>query len=243
MLAELGLNQPSGKLREAKNLVEALTKAQNYCRDCKVSSPVVCMERCDVWRVKHEIHETERIISQTNHARQLSNALKNRRRLKILEALYQCPSSLRELQRALRESGFSHSRRTISQAYLKSMLRVGLIKEEGGGFKATFYGRKVHELLAGLGSLNLLPLHSCCYEETVLKELTKPRTFNELATRVPKKSLSRILMRLRAKGLLVKSVRSDFVYYHRAKGKPKAKLSPTERRVFDAIPQEGIPAR
>ena len=247
MLAELGSNQPLGRLREAKSLADVLMRAKDHCKDCKVTSPIVCMERCDVWRVKHEIHETEKIVSQTDHERLLFNALKNRRRLKNLEVLCQRSSSLKELQRALRESGFSHSRRTIVEAYLTPMLKAGLVKEEGGGFKVTFYGRKVHELLAGLsfGSdpLSLLPFHSCCYEETVLKELAKPRTFNELATRVPKKSLSRILMRLRVKGLLVKSPRSDYVYYHCIKGKPRVKLSPTEKRVFEAIPQAGIPIR
>jgi len=51
------------------------------------------------------------------------------------------------------------------------------------------------------------------------------------------------LMRLRARGLLVKSSRTDYVFYHRVKGKPKMKLSPTEKRVFDAIPQAGISVR
>lgn len=245
MLAESGLSQPLSRLREAKSLAEALVKAEEHCRTCEVSSPMVCMERCEVWRVKHEIHETEKIVHQANYARQLLNTLKNKRRLSLLEALCQHPSNLEELQQILRENGFRHSRRTIKEAYVKSMLKVGLIKEHGTGFKVTFYGRKVHDLLIllGSGSLSSLPLHSCCHEETVLKELAKPKTFNELAARVPRKSLSRILMRLRAKGLLVNSLRSDYVYYHRVKRKPRRKFSPTERRVFDAIPQEGIPVR
>jgi predicted transcriptional regulator len=49
-------------------------------------------------------------------------------------------------------------------------------------------------------------------------------------------------MRLRAKRLLAERADSHYVFYHRAKGRPKMRLSPTEKRVFDAIPQIGIPA-
>jgi len=207
---------------------------------------MVCVERCEVWRVKHEILETRRVMNESNHRHQLLNVLKNRRRWRTLEALCEKSRSVKELQRDLRQRGFRHSRRTTVEAYLKPMMRVGLIRGDGVRFKVTFYGRKIHDQLAGLGWRSLssmLPIHSCCYEEVVLKELDKPKTFNELASHVPPKSLSRILMRLRARGLVAKSLRTDYVFYHRVKGKPKPRLSPTERRVFDAIPQAGIPVR
>jgi len=243
MLTEMGSNQPLGNLREAESLTDALNKAESYCKDCKTSSPIVCVERCDIWRVKHEILETRRVVGESTHVRRLLNVLKNKRRWKILDALCERSGSVKELQRNLRESGFHHSRQTIVEAYLKPMIKVGLVREEGLRFKATFYGRKIHDTLAGRNSLSFLPVHSCCYEEVVLKELNKPKTFNELATLVPQKSLSRILMRLRARGLLAKSSRTDYVFYHKVKGKPKMKLSQTEKRVFDAIPQVGIPVR
>jgi predicted transcriptional regulator len=243
MLTEVGPSQPVNKLREARSLAEIMEKAENYCKDCKSSSPMVCMERCDVWRVKHEIRETRRLVGESHHARHLLNVLKNPRRLAILEKLCETPLSLRELQRALREMGFIHSQSIILEAYVKPMLQVGLVKEEAGGFNATFYGRKIHDALHGLSSFGQLRVHSCCYEETVLKELAKPRTFNELATHVPKKSLSRVLMRLREKGLLTKSKNKDYVFYHRAKNKTRRKLSPTERRMFELIPPEGIAVR
>lgn len=244
MLVEVGSNQPLGKMREAESLADAMKRAESYCKDCKTSSPIVCVERCDVWRVKHEIVEIRRVMSESNHVRQLLNALKNKRRWKTLDWLCERPRSLKELQRDLRQSGFYHGRRTILEAYVKPMIKVGLIREDGFRFKATFYGIKIHNIVCGFGSLSsLLPVHSCCYEEVVLKELAKPKTFNELATLVPSKSLSRILMRLRARGLLMKSPRIDYVFYHRVKGKPKMKLTPTEKRVFKAIPQAGISVR
>jgi len=243
MLAEMGSNQPLSRMREVESLAEALQKAESYCKDCKVSSPMVCVERCDVWRVKHEIVEIRRVVGESNHVRQLLNVLKNKRRWKTLDALCERSRSVIELQLDLRESGFHHSRQTIVEAYLKPMIKVGLIREDSLRFKVTFYGRKIHEILTRVNSLSLLPVHSCCYEEVVLKELTKPKTFNELAAHVPQKSLSRILMRLRARGLLVKSPRTNYVFYHRVKDKPEMRLSPTEERVFDAILQAGIPVR
>jgi len=243
MLTGMGSSQPLNKIHGAENLADALEKAEDYCKACAASSPMVCVERCDIWRLKHEILEIRRAVGESNHVRQLLNVLKNKRRWKTLDVLCERSLSPKELQRQLRESGFHHSRRTIVEAYLKPMIKVGLVRDDGGRFRVTFYGRKVNDKLVGRSSLGLLPVHSCCYEEIVLKELDKPKTFNELAKRVPPKSLSRILMRLRARGLLVKSPRRDYVFYHRAKGKPKMKLSPTEKRVFDAIPQAGIPVR
>jgi len=240
----IGSDQPLSRVCGAESLVDTLRRAEGYCRDCKSSfSPMVCVERCDVWRVKHEILEVKRAVGESGHLRRLLNVVKNERRWKILDVLCDRSLSAKELQRTLRESGFHHSRRTIVEAYVKPMIRVGLIVEDGVRFRVTFYGRKVHEILVELGSLGLLPVHSCCYEEVVLKELAKPKTFNELAERVPQKSLSRVLMRLRARGLLIKSPRRDYVFYHRVKGRPRVRLSPTEKRVFDMIPHVGIPVR
>jgi len=243
VLSEVGSNQPLNKISEASSLVDALGRAERYCESCKASSPMVCVERCEVWRVKHEILEIRRVAGENTHTRRLLNAMKNKRRLKILDALCERSRNVKELQMHLRESGFHHSHRTIVEAYLKPLMRVGLVGEDGVRFRVTFYGRKIRDMLTGLGSLNLLPFHSCCYEEVVLKELRKPKTFSELATHVPPKSLSRTLMRLRARGLLVKGPRTDNVFYHRVKGKPRMRLSPTEKRVFDAIPQLGISVR
>jgi len=243
MLLEVGSNQSLNKIDKAKSLTDALDQAESHCKNCKTSSPMVCVERCDVWRVKHEILEIRRVAGESKHTRQLLNAVKNKRRLKILDALCERSCNVEELQRQLREDGFHHSRRTIVEAYLKPLMRVGLVGEDGVRFKATFYGRMVQGLLKERGSLGLLPIHSCCYEEVVLRELSTPKTFNELATNVPAKSLSRILMRLRVKGLLAKRAHSYYVFYHKAQGKPKTHLSATEKRVFDAIPQTGIAVR
>jgi predicted transcriptional regulator len=137
-----------------------------------------------------------------------------------------------------------HSRSTILNAYVDPLLDAGLIKKEGTRYRLTFYGKNFHGILEGFSFKDLLPIHSCCYEEVVLRELkAKPKTFNELATLVPSKSLSRVLTRLRKKGLIKKGPCSDHVFYHKIKGRPEIKLSPTEKKIFEAIPKTGISAR
>lgn len=238
-----GSNKPLNQITTAPSLPEALKRAENYCKDCKVSSPMVCVERCDIWRVKNEILSVRQKAGEKRHIQQLLNAVKNARRIKVLDALCGHPRSLKELQKYLRQEGFYHSISTITVAYVKPLISAGLVQEDGARLKVTFYGRKVHELIHKIGSVTPLPIHSCCYEEVVIRELmNRPRAFQELAESVPQKSLSRILMRLRTKGLLSERLQGEYVLYHKIKGKPRVALSPTEKRIFNIIPMEGISA-
>lgn len=243
MLAQVGSNQPVGKIETTSTVPEVLKQAETICKDCRVSSPMVCVQRCDVWRVKNEILRVRKITSEKAHGQRLLNGVKNPRRIKILDALCERPKTLNDLQRYLKREGFYHSRGTIKVAYIKLLIAAGLVQEESGRYKITFYGRKVQELLHQIARAAPLPIHSCCYEETIIKELMKrPRNFDELADFVPRKSLSRILMRLQKRGLLSERFWGEYIFYHKIDDRPKVKLSPTERRVFDIIPLEGISA-
>jgi len=244
MLTQVGSNQPFGVVGTASSLAEALKQAETYCKDCKASSPMVCVERCDVWRVKNEILSVRQITSEKDHAKRLLNTLKNPRRIKILDALCEQPRSLKDVQRYLKRERFCHSRSTIKVVYVKPLINAGLVREDGARFKVTFYGRKVHDLLHKIGLKAPLPIHSGCYEEIVIRELmSRPRSFDELTELVPRKSLSRVLLRLRTKGLLSGSLHGEYVFYHKMKGKPRIALSPTEKRVLNIIPLDGISAR
>ncbi len=244
MFSQVDSNKPFPKITESKSLLEVLERAENYCKNCKTVSPMICVERCDVWKVKNEILEIRRIVNQKDHAIRLLNVLKNERRLKVLDVLMERPCSLKELQEYLKKMGYPHSRSTIINAYVKPLLDTGLIKRERTRYRLTFYGKSFHGILKGVFLRGLLPVHSCCYEEVVLKELkAKTKTFNELAALVPPKSLSRVLTRLRKRGLITRNPCSEYVFYHKIKGQPKIKLSPTERRIFRAISKTGISAR
>jgi len=244
MLSEIGSNQPVGRIEASSSLSEALKQAENHCRDCKTSSPMVCVERCDIWRVKHEIRSIRQLVADEHHLQTLLNTVKNPRRIKILDALCEQPRSLKELQKYLKHEGFYHSTSTIKGAYVKPLINAGLVREEASRHRVSIYGRSVHGLLHNSILDMALPTHSCCYEETVIRELAKkPKTFDELATSVPKKSLSRVLLRLRRQDLLSIRLRNEYVFYCRAKGRLRQKLSPTEKRVFESIPIEGISTR
>jgi DNA-binding HxlR family transcriptional regulator len=160
-------------------------------------------------------------LSRKDHVSKLLNVLKNGRRLKILDALTERPRSVKELQKCLSKRGYQHSRSTISKAYLKPLLDVGLIKREGTKYRLTFYGRNFHDALKEVSFGDLLPIHSCYYEEVVLRELKNKPKLQRTRFDCSSQSLSRVLTRLRR----------------------RVKLSPTEKRMFRAIPGTGISAR
>jgi DNA-binding MarR family transcriptional regulator len=78
----------------------------------------------------------------------------------------------------------------------------------------------------------------------VLRKLKDgPKTYADLAGAVTRKSLSRSIKRLAEKGMVTKSKSRDYVFYFRTKKVPKKAFSPTERKVYEAIPEDGISAR
>jgi len=244
MSTRMGSSQSIGRVEATSSLSEALKQAEDQCKDCKTSSPMVCVERCDIWRVKNEIVSLRQLTAEKDHSQKLLNAVKNPRRVKILDALCEQPRSLKELQRYLKREGFYHSASTIRAAYVKPLINAGLVREDASRYKVSLYGRNVQGLLHNTALDMALPVHSCCYEEIVIRELVKkPKTFDELAMSVPQKSLSRVMKRLQNRLLLSNGLRGEYVFYHKAKSKPRQTLSPTEKRVFESIPIEGISAR
>jgi len=170
----------------------------------------------------------------------LFNAIKNDRRATILNLLTQRPQSKRELQKQLKMHKYLHSRSTIEE-YMKPLIHTGLVREENGFYTLTIYGRKIQDALKKFGTSDILPTRSLCYEEMVLKALIDgPKTQDELLTFLPRKSFTRIMRRLQERGLVAKNDRSSYIFYFKTKRGTRRKLSPTERRVFDAIPSSGV---
>jgi len=171
----------------------------------------------------------------------LLNAIKNARRLEILNIVSASPCDTKELQKRLRNNGYYHSCHTISE-YLEPLLKIGLVKKEGDRYMSTLYGREINSMLKRFNFESALPKHSSCYEESVLRELlNRPKTHEELAKSVS--SLSRVVRRLREERLITKKKSVDHVFYFQTKRKFDGKLSPTERRVLDAIVEAGVSAR
>ena len=235
----------STMVKNSANLAEILEKAEIYCRNCESTSPITCVERCEIWKAKNEFLKINKIVSEKNYVPNLFNVVKNKRRLRILDALSKHPRGTKELQKYLKNNGYYHSRHTIISEYLKPLLKAGLVKEGNNRYRLTLYGRKFHDMVSRFNFRNVLPVHSRCYEESVLKKLLSgPKTYDELVGSIAQESLSRAIRRLREKGLIkIRSKRSDYVFYFKRRKEPDVRFSPTEKRVFDAIPEDGISVR
>jgi predicted transcriptional regulator len=141
----------------------------------------------------------------------------------------------------MKNSSYYHSCRTISE-YLEPLLKLGLVKREDNRYASTVYGKKVNAIFKEFSVENALPMHSSCYEESVLIELLHgAKTYEDLAKTIP--SLSRVMGRLQEEGLITKKKKSNHIFYFRTQGKVHGKLSPTERRILENVLEEGVTAR
>lgn len=227
--------------KDNTNIAQIINQIEHQCYNCKPLSPMSCIEQCEIWKIKNEFLKISEIMSQSGHLSELFNVIKNVRRLKILDIISVLPCDIKELQRRLKDNGYYHSCRTIGE-YLEPLLMTGLVKKEGNRYKPTLYGKEINAILKKFDLENALPKHSSCYEESVLRELLHgANTYEELAKSVP--SLPRTLRRLEQEGLITKKHPVDYVFYFQTGRNFNRKLSPTERRVLNAIPEEGVSAR
>ena len=83
----------------------------------------------------------------------------------------------------------------------------------------------------------VLPAHSECYEETLLRTLLAgPKTFEEIESVISPKIASRILKRLREVGLIETPEERDYIFFFKSKRDPsKETLTETENKVYDTL--------
>jgi len=242
MTSQIGLQQLLTDTRkENTDFAQIVSQIEDRCHNCKPLSPMRCIEQCEIWKMKNEFLKIGDILGQGNNLSELFNVIKNVRRLKILDIISELPCDIKELQKRLKTHGHYHSCRTIGE-YLEPMLKIGLVKKEGNRYMSTLYGRKINAMLEAFNFRNVLPRHSSCYEESVLRGLLHgTKTYEELVKSVP--SLSRVVGRLQEEGLIIKKQSVDHVFYFQTKRNFDGKLSPTEWRVLDAISEVGVSAR
>lgn len=182
-------------------------------------------------------------LCKEEHLHDLFNAAKNHRRQEVVEALHKRTLDTKGLQEYLRNKGYHHSQHTIASEYMNPLVNTGLVRREGGKYRLTLYGQRFRDVLKSFDLENPLPPHSRCHEEKVLDKLKEgPKTFADLAGALSQKSLSRSLKRLAQDDLITKSKTSAHVFYHRTKKVPKKPFSPTERKIYESIPEVGISA-
>jgi len=223
---------------------QIIEKIENECRNCTVLTPLTCATKCETWRIKKEFRKLYKIMNNSNYMINLLNALKNKRRIQILEILSKQKISLARIRQELKFKGYNHSQKTIEQEYITPLVNVGLVEQQNGKYYATIFGSEINELIKNFEEISqIFPAHSECYEETIISILRRPKTYEELKQFIPSKSVARVLQRLSAAKLIQKPEERDYVYYFRTKRDPtKLKLSPTEEKVYGNIPSEGIPA-
>ena len=184
-------------------------------------------------------------MDNPNYIKELFNVLKNETRIHILRAIVNGRYSVSRLQQELKKTGHSHSQDTINEEYLRPLLAVGLATEAREEYYATTFGGRLTELLGDFPEFaEMLPAHSECYEETILQSLLSgPKTFEDIEVLISPKITSRILKRLRLTGLIETPEERDYIFFFKSKRSPeKETLSITERKMYDAISNEGISA-
>ena len=175
----------------------------------------------------------------------LLNAIKNRRRLKILQILSKCPRDLGELRVELKDEGCYHSLNTVEK-YIEPLIETQLVRTANRRYTLTSLGKEIQDILSR-NELEPFSPHSNCYEELCIQALRSGRrTYQELTSILEPSTLQRVLKRLEKAELIVRNHSSDHVFFSTINGKLDGKLSPTERRILNAVKRNrgpGVSAR
>lgn len=228
------------------SLLDTFEMAMRTCMNCKPLTPITCTSSCKTWKLKNEFRKLDDKARKPEFMLCLLNTLKNERRLHLLGIIGRERCSIAQIQRELQKHGFNHSQETIWTEYLSPLMEVGLADEHQNLYDATLFGQRIGHLMRGFKDFErVLSPHSECYEEKVLDTLLKrPLTHEGVEMIVPENSSARVLSRLQKAELVETSNERDYVFFFATKRDPNGSdLSPTERRVYETLPKEGISAR
>jgi predicted transcriptional regulator len=229
-----------------KGIADLFHSLDQECKCCAPVSPLECISNCNVWKLRNELRRLCETMENPNFMKDLLNVLKNDTRLAILQAIVKGRFSVGKLQQELKKAGYLHSQDTLAEEYLRPLLNVGLAAESQDQFYATTFGSRLTELIGNLPEFaDVLPAHSECYEENILKALLGgSKTFEEVEGFVPSKIVSRILKRLKTTGLIETSEERDYIFFFKSKRDlTKEALTETESKVYSSIPDDGVSAQ
>lgn len=222
-----------------------LKNLEQNCRNCNPLTPLTCVTECKTWKLKNQLRKIHEKMQKPDFEEKLLNTLKNERRLQLLDLISKQGYSISQLQQKLKTLGFNHSQQTIVEEYMNPLVEVGLVGDAQNPYHATILGYRVNELVRDFHDLNeILPPHSECYEETILETLMgRPRTYQEMRTVVSAKSLARVMGRLQRTALVQTNNEKNYIFFFQTqRDSGLSPLSPTERRVYENIPEDGISA-
>ena len=225
------------------NMVKSLDEK---CKGCKPLTAVACVTECKTWKLKNQLRKINEKMRNPKFLELLLNTLKNERRLILLDIISKHYYLVSQLQKKMSSLGFKHSQQTIVEEYINPLVKVGLILEGQNPYSPTVLGCRVNDLLKEFHDLErILPPHSECHEEKALDSLLDgPRTYEDMRAVIPTINVARVLSRLQKTGLIHTSEEKNYIFFFRTKRNPGlSKLSVTESRVHQNIPEEGISAK
>jgi predicted transcriptional regulator len=225
------------------NLNEVVNTLEEKCNKCKPLTALTCVAECKTWKLKNQLRNMYEKISKPDFTGNLLNTLKNQRRLQILDIVSRQSYSISKIQEKMSSLGYKHSQQTIIEEYVAPLVEAGLVAQGQNPYNLTLFGCRVNDLVKDFPDLEeTLPPHSECYEERALDSLfEKPRTYEDMRKVIPVKSVGRVLCRLQKSTLVQTSKEKNYIFFFRTRRNAfLEKLSPTEDRVFQNIPDEGI---
>src|SRR4030043_1693566 len=95
-----------------RDLIEMLKTLGETCRKCAPLTPLECISRCTLWKLKNELRTLRETMDNPNFIKELLNVLKNNTRLHILKAIVRRRYSVSRLQEELKKAGSSHGKDT-----------------------------------------------------------------------------------------------------------------------------------
>jgi hypothetical protein len=132
--------QPT-KNHENRDLTSMLQSLDVECKNCAPITPLQCITRCQVYKLKNELRKLRETMDNPNYLKELFNVLKNETRLHILRSIVNGRYSVTQLQQELKKTGRSHSQDTINEEYLQPLMSVGLATESREEYYATTFGK------------------------------------------------------------------------------------------------------
>jgi predicted transcriptional regulator len=243
MTNAVSYQNPTFTSENRPNLNEVVNTLEDKCDKCKPLTALTCIAECQTWKLKNQLRSMYEITSKPNFTENLLNTLKNQRRLQILDAISRQSYSISKVQEKMSSLGYKHSQQTILEEYIAPLIEAGLVMKGQNPYNLTLFGCRVNDLVKDFGDLeDVLPPHSECYEERVMELLDdKPKTYEEMRKVVPAKSVGRVLNRLQKSTLVRASKEKNYIFFFRTRRNASLeRLSPTEERVYQNIPDEGI---
>src|SRR5664280_1529406 len=117
------------KTENASYFFEMLKSLDSKCRSCSPITPLECLTRCRVYRLKNELRVLRKNLDTPDYIEELFNVLKNETRLHILKVLVNSRYPLIQLQLELKKAGYNHSQSAINKEILQPLKSLGLVCE------------------------------------------------------------------------------------------------------------------